>query len=110
MDAMNRGYYITAIISAVFLFFGVRGSSEWQRLMYFFYAGLVGIALSVCFLLVTHYYTDHHYPPVKKIADASETGAATNIITGFSVVSKPPQFPAILIGLHPCCSPTGAAP
>jgi len=79
MDAMNRGYYITAIISAVFLFFGVQwllgSATGW---MYFFYAGLVGIVLSVCFLRVTLYYTDHHYRPVKEIADASETGAATN--------------------------------
>ncbi len=100
MDAMNRGYYITAIISAIFLYFGVQwllGSiPNW---IYFFLAGLVGIALSVAFLRVTLYYTDHHYRPVKEIADASETGAATNIITGFSVGLETTAVPAILIGI-----------
>ncbi|MFA4860852.1 sodium-translocating pyrophosphatase [Methanoregula sp.] len=100
MDAMNRGFYITAIISAIFLFFGV----QWllgtvPGWINFFYAGLVGIVLSVLFLRVTLYYTDHHYRPVQEIADASETGAATNIITGFSVGLETTAVPAILIGL-----------
>jgi len=100
MDAMNRGYYITAVISAIFLYFGVQyllgATPNW---IYFFVAGLVGIALSVAFLRVTLFYTDHHYRPVKEIADASETGAATNIITGFSVGLETTAIPAILIGL-----------
>ncbi len=66
--------------------------------IWFFYAGLVGIVLSVAFLRVTLYYTDHHYRPVQEIADASETGPATNIITGFSVALETTAIPAILIG------------
>jgi K(+)-stimulated pyrophosphate-energized sodium pump len=95
MDAMNLGYYITAIVSAVFFYFGTMWllGSVW-----FFYAGLVGIVLSVAFLRVTLYYTDHHYRPVQEIADASETGPATNIITGFSVALETTAIPAILIG------------
>ncbi len=95
MVAMNLGYYITAVISAVFFYVGTMWllGSIW-----FFYAGLVGIVLSVCFLRVTLYYTDHHYRPVQEIADASETGPATNIITGFSVALETTAIPAILIG------------
>jgi K(+)-stimulated pyrophosphate-energized sodium pump len=96
MDAMNRGYYITALISAVFFYFG----TMWLLgNVWFFYAGLVGIVLSVLFLRVTLYYTDHHYRPVQEIADASETGPATNIITGFSVALETTAVPAIMIGL-----------
>lgn len=100
MDAMNMGYYITAAISAVFLFFGTQwllgAATGW---IYFFAAGLIGIILSVAFLRVTLYYTDHHYRPVQEIADASETGAATNIISGFSVALETTAIPAILIGV-----------
>ncbi len=100
MDAMNMGYYITAVISAIFLYFGVQwllgAAPNW---IYFFYAGLVGIALSVAFLRVTLYYTDHHYRPVQEIANASETGAATNIISGLSVGFETTAVPAILIGI-----------
>jgi K(+)-stimulated pyrophosphate-energized sodium pump len=96
MVSMNRGYYITAIISAILLYVAV----NWllQGIIWFYLAGLVGIVLSVLFLMVTLYYTDHHYPPVQEIANASETGAATNIITGFSVALQTTAIPAILIG------------
>lgn len=101
MDAMNRGYYITAIISAIFLTGGIYYlfSPFVTGWIYFVLAGFVGIALSVAFLRVTLYYTDHHYRPVQEIADASETGAATNIITGFSVGLETTAIPAILISI-----------
>ena len=96
MDAMNRGYYITAIVAAVLFYVG----TMWLLgNVWFFYAGLVGIVLSVLFLRVTMYYTDHHYRPVQEIANASETGAATNVITGFSVALETTAIPAILIGI-----------
>ena len=96
MTPMNIGYYITAIISAILLYVAV----NWllQGILWFYLAGLVGIVLSVLFLRVTLYYTDHHYRPVQDIADASETGAATNVITGFSVALQTTAIPAILIG------------
>jgi K(+)-stimulated pyrophosphate-energized sodium pump len=96
MTPMNIGYYLTAIISAILLYVAV----NWllQGILWFYLAGLVGIVLSVLFLRVTLYYTDHHYRPVQDIADASETGAATNVITGFSVALQTTAIPAILIG------------
>ncbi len=112
MVSMNRGYYITAIISAILLYVAV----NWllQGIVWFYLAGLVGIVLSVLFLRVTLYYTDHHYRPVQEIADASETGAATNIITGFSVALETTAAPAILIGAalllaYQCGTMTGIA-
>ncbi|MGA2160810.1 MAG: sodium-translocating pyrophosphatase [Methanoregula sp.] len=112
MVSMNRGYYITAIISAILLYVAV----NWllQGILWFYLAGLVGIVLSVLFLRVTLYYTDHHYRPVQEIADASETGAATNIITGFSVALETTAIPAILIGAalliaYECGTMTGIA-
>jgi K(+)-stimulated pyrophosphate-energized sodium pump len=52
---------------------------------------LVGISIG----LVTEYYTA--FGPVKKIADSSETGAATNIITGLAVGMESTVIPVILI-------------
>ena len=48
-------------------------------------AGLIaGLAIG----LITEYYTSHRYSPVREVADASQTGAATNIIYGLSLGSS----------------------
>ncbi|MDD1772534.1 MAG: sodium-translocating pyrophosphatase [Methanomassiliicoccales archaeon] len=83
MKALNRGYYITCIISAALFAVAVYCllDEEWT----FFYCGMIGIALSIVIVYITQYYTAGEYRPVKAIAKASETGAATNIITGISI-------------------------
>jgi K(+)-stimulated pyrophosphate-energized sodium pump len=48
---------------------------------------------------VTEYYTSHAYAPVRSIAKASETGAATNIIYGLSVGYASAVIPVIALAV-----------
>ncbi|MBI1970390.1 sodium-translocating pyrophosphatase [Candidatus Woesearchaeota archaeon] len=98
MTALNRGYYITSFLAAIVFYI----ASNWllgKQYFWFFLAGLVGIVTSILIVLITVYYTESTYRPVRSIAKASMTGHATNIITGFGVACEATIFPVIVLSL-----------
>src|SRR5205807_10010038 len=50
-------------------------------------------------VVITNYYTSMSYRPVRKIAHASETGHATNIIAGLAVGQHATALPVGFIGI-----------
>jgi K(+)-stimulated pyrophosphate-energized sodium pump len=103
MQALNRGYYLTAALVTVAFFFATRwllnpavAPDAWWH---FFLCGLIGIATSIAFVYITEYYTEYRYRPVLSIAEASQTGPATNIIAGLAVGLESTVMPVIAIGI-----------
>ncbi|HOQ25167.1 MAG TPA: sodium-translocating pyrophosphatase [Methanomassiliicoccaceae archaeon] len=95
--ALNRGYYVSSVLAAIgFAVICNLMLPEWEL---FFACGLIGIVLSILIVYITQYYTAGEYRPVRKIAQASETGPATNIITGFSIGLETTLMPVIAISI-----------
>jgi K(+)-stimulated pyrophosphate-energized sodium pump len=82
MKAINRGFFVSAAISAaaVFVISGVY-MDDWRPAA----AVLLGLILASVIQVLTQYFTDTKYRPVQEIAEATQTGPATTILSGFSV-------------------------
>ena len=91
---LNIGTYLASailLIAAFVLCMGIDGG------MKLFAAIASGIVAGVAIGFITEVYTSDKYKSVKYIAEQSETGAATTILSGFSVGLKSTAFPILLI-------------
>ncbi|WP_322494711.1 sodium-translocating pyrophosphatase [Chloroflexus sp.] len=88
MAAMNRGFYIAAGLAIVasaaatpVFMVDAAGNVDWRP----FFATLSGVILAIALDKLTEYFTSTHFSPVKEISKSSQTGSATNILSGLAL-------------------------
>jgi K(+)-stimulated pyrophosphate-energized sodium pump len=116
MTAINRGFFASAVFSLVLVviasyvylpskFSALKGVTNLSihhyngnpRLIAIF-AVLIGLVLASAIQLLTGYFTETNRKPVRDIGEASETGAATVILSGISIGLESAVYAALLIG------------
>lgn len=96
MKALYKGMIVTGVLSAIGFYFA---NQYFIGDIKIYFAGLVGLGITLFINLITEYYTAKEYAPVQRIAKSSQTGAGTNIITGLAVGLESTFLPIILIVL-----------
>jgi K(+)-stimulated pyrophosphate-energized sodium pump len=100
MGALYKGLIATAVVSAAALYpltqtlMAENPLVPWLNI---YFASLIGIAVTFAMVAITEFYTSKKYASVRQIAEASQTGHGTNIISGLSVGMKATAAPVIVI-------------
>ena len=103
MNALYKGVIASGVLAAIAFYPATKAmmGADWLNL---YYAALIGLALTAAMVVITEYYTSTDRSPVRKVAAASTTGHATNIIAGLGLSMKATTWPVIAV----CISIWGA--
>jgi len=99
--ALNRATFATCIIFAILMFLTVNSLNLGERGLGIFFVTIAGLVAGVVIGITTDFFTSIDRNPVKRTAESAKTGAAINILSGFSygLLSIIPPIIGIVIAI-----------
>ena len=102
MSALYKGVIVAAVLAAIGIWFLTQrmwaGAGSYPPAS-LFGSALIGLVLTGVIMFITDYYTGTQFSPVRKLAQASSTGHATNIIAGLGLSMKATALPVLAVCL-----------
>ena len=98
MNALYKAVIVATVLSAIG-FIPVTMAYDGGKFSFtdLYAASLVGLVVTFLLVAITEYYTGTRWGPVKSISSASQTGHATNIISGLAVGMQATALPVIVL-------------
>jgi len=94
--ALNKGIFSSAILMVIFSYIIAQ---YFVGDLYVFYVTITGLIAGVIIGLTTQYFTSDQNRPTQEVAEATSTGAATNIISGLALGMKSTVIPVLVVAI-----------